>query len=195
MVICEKERVLQRAGVFLVALLGLALLTGCASGGGGLFGSRGKKAVKAIKKNCPSIATLSQAASITIFTPGAAPRIENVRYDAQIVKAALDCKVKGNQVISEFGLSGRISLGPRGTAGKKVLPVFAALTLKDQDVRNKIFRKTDVTIKPGRRNADFIEVIRNFTFTLGAGKKPTDYEVLVGFDLTPTQLRYNQRDH
>ncbi len=184
---------LQRGAGVAVALLVVALLSGCASGGS-LFGSRDKKPAKVVKKNCPSIATLSQASGITVFVPGTKQALENIRYDALIAKAALDCKVKGNQVIAEFGMSGRISLGPKGAAGKKILPLFAALTLKDKDVRNKIFRKTDVTIKPGRRNADFIEVIKDFTFTLGPGKKPTDYEVLVGFDLTNAQLQYNQRN-
>ncbi len=185
---------LQRGAGIAAVLLVFALLSGCASGGGGLFGSRDKKPAKVVKKNCPSIATLSQASGITVFVPGAKQALENIRYDALIAKAALDCKVTGNQVVAEFGMSGRISLGPKGAPGKKILPLFAALTLKDKDVRNKIFRKTDVTVKPGRRNADFIEVIKDFTFTLGPGKKPTDYEVLVGFDLSPAQLQYNQRN-
>ena len=192
MITGKKGRGPHLAGTFCM-LLGALMLTGCASGGP-LFGSKDKKPARVVKKNCPSIATLSQASSLTVFVPGAKQSIENVRYDASIAKAALDCKVKGNQVISEFGRSGRISLGPKGAPGKKNLPVFAALTLKDRDVRNKVFRKTDVTIKPGRRNADFIEVIKDYTFTLDAGKKPTDYEILVGFDLTNAQLKYNQRN-
>jgi len=191
---CDGGRFLHRARTLFIPVLCLALLAGCASGGGGLFGKRNKKPAKVVVKNCPSIAILSQTSSITVFVPGAKPALENIRYDALIAKVAMDCKVKGNQVVAEFGLSGRISLGPKGAPGEKILPVFAALTLKDQNVRNKIYRKTDVTIKRGRRNADFIEVIKNFTFTLGAGKKPTDYEMLVGFDLSRAQLQYNQRN-
>ncbi len=174
----------------LVLVLGFSLLAGCA---GGMFGRGDKKPAKIVAKNCPTIAVLSQASSITVFAPGAKQSIENIRYDARIAKVAVDCKLSGNQVIAEFGLSGRISLGPKGVPGKKSLPIFAALTLKDQKVRDKLVRNSTVTLKPGRRNANFIEVIKDYRFTLDAGKKPTDYEILAGFELSPAQLRYNQR--
>ncbi len=182
---------LKHAARAVALTLGFLLLAGCA---GGMFGRGDKKPAKITAKNCPSIAVLSQASSITVFAPGAKHSIENIRYDARIAKVAVDCKVSGNQVTAEFGLSGRISLGPKGVPGKKSLPVFAALTLKDQKVRDKVVRNSTVTLRPGRRNANFIEVIDDYTFTLDAGKKPTDYEILAGFELSPAQLRYNQRN-
>lgn len=176
----------------LMLVLALAACSGTVSTGK-LFG-RGKAKVKTTSPpNCPIISILADASTLTRFGKSGSTDITNTLYDVQILKVALKCKVKDGVVRAEFGVSGTITLGPSGTPGKTQLPIFAALTLNDQDVIRKITRNSSVTIKGGSRTADFIEIVDRFDFRLAAGKKATDYEILTGFNLSPAQVKYNQR--
>ncbi|PLX44667.1 MAG: hypothetical protein C0605_02235 [Hyphomicrobiales bacterium] len=179
----------------LIAAVLIVALAGCSStiSPGKLFG-RGKAKVKTnAPPNCPSISILADAATLTRFARPGTTDITDTLYDAQILKVAIKCKVEGGVVRTEFGVSGSITLGPSGTPGQTDLPIFAALTLKDQDVLRKITRDSSVTIKAGKRTANFIEIVKRFEFRLAAGKAATDYEILTGFNLTPAQVKYNQR--
>jgi len=49
-----------------------------------------------------------------------------------------------------------------------------------------------VDIPAGRRRAGAREELLE-RIPLGAGKSGSDYEILVGFDLTPDQLAYNRK--
>ncbi len=187
------QRISIRVAKAVLACFLIVALTSCAASvkPGKLFGRSKPKKVK--PTNCPSISILSDAATLTRFAKPGSTDIQNTLYDAQILKVALKCKVKDGVVRAEFGMSGKITLGPSGRPGSAELPVFAALTLKDQDVIRKITRRSSVSIKKGRRTANFIELVKGFDFRLAAGKKATDYEMLTGFNLTPTQIKYNRR--
>ncbi len=180
-------------GVRLAALVLLAPLIGCSMSVGSLFGSGNSKPDLATSANCPRISTLADASSLSVFAPGSRALIENLAYEADITRVLLDCKVKDQVVTADFGLAGRVNLGPRGEAGKKTLPVFAALTLGDQKVITRLSRDSVVTVDPGNRTGKFYEVIEKYSFTMAPDKKPQDYEILVGFRLTPAQLDYNRK--
>lgn len=177
----------------IVAGVLIAALTACSANISTpkLFGR--SKAKKPKPSNCPAISILSDASSLTRFARPGSTDIQNTLYDAQLLKVAIKCKVQDGLVRAEFGMSGKITLGPSGSPGSTDLPVFAALTLKDQDVIRKITRESSVTVKKDSRTANFIELIKGFQFRLAPGKKATDYEILTGFNLTPAQIKYNRR--
>ncbi|HFQ14894.1 MAG TPA: hypothetical protein ENK41_00945 [Rhodobacteraceae bacterium] len=180
-------------GVRLAALVLLAPLIGCSMSVGNLFGSRDEKPDLATSANCPRIATLADASSLSVFAPGRRASVENLAYEADITRVLLDCKVKDQVVTADFGLAGRVNLGPRGEGGKKTLPIFAALTLGDKKIITRLSRDSVVTIDPDNRTGKFYEVIEKYSFTMAPGKKPQEYEILVGFRLTPAQLDYNRK--
>ena len=141
---------------------------------------------------CPSAGTLVDAASITEFAKARSTADSNIRYRAEITRSAFDCSVSGNSVTGTVGIVGEVSLGRRGRAGEITLPLFIAVTLRDAEVVSKRFEVVDVTIPKGQKRASFEKIIPNFDFNIRTGRKTVDYELLIGFNLTPEQVAYNR---
>lgn len=140
---------------------------------------------------CPPAGTLVDAATVTEFA-GSSTSQSNVRYKAEITRSAFDCSVSGNVVEGTVAMVGEVSLGRRGRVGSISLPVFVAVTLRDQEVVSKRFDTIEMNIDAGQRRASFEKMIPDFSFNLAPGKKTSDYEILVGFNLTPEQVAYNR---
>lgn len=140
---------------------------------------------------CPSSGTLVDAATLTEFA-GRSTSTSNVRYNAEITRSAFDCSVSGNAVDGRVAMVGEVSLGRRGRAGEISLPIFVAVTLRDQEVVSKRFDTIELTVGRGQQRVTFEKEISDFRFNLGAGHKTSDYEILVGFNLTPEQVAYNR---
>jgi hypothetical protein len=49
------------------------------------------------------------------------------------------------------------------------------------------------TFEQGQATAEFSQSLDSIALTLGQDKKPTEYGILVGFQLTKAQLEYNRR--
>ena len=141
---------------------------------------------------CPAAGTLIDAATVTEFA-GNSTAQSNVRYRAEITRSAFDCSVSGNAVDGTVALIGEVSLGRRGRAGEISLPIFVAVTLRDKEVVSKRFDTIELTVDRGQTRANFEKVIQDFSFNVGSGRKTADYEILVGFNLTPEQVVYNRK--
>lgn len=141
---------------------------------------------------CPSSGTLVDAATITEFARARSTADSNIRYKAEITRSAFDCSVSGNKVAGTVGIVGEVSLGRRGRAGDITLPLFVAVTIRDAEVVTKRFEVVDVTIPKGEKRANFEKIIPDFDFNIRPGRKTVDYELLVGFNLSPEQVAYNR---
>ncbi|VAW11067.1 hypothetical protein MNBD_ALPHA09-1463 [hydrothermal vent metagenome] len=141
---------------------------------------------------CPSAGTLVDAATITEFAKARSTADSNIRYRAEITRSAYDCSVSGNSVTGTVGIVGEVSLGRRGRAGDITLPLFIAVTIRDAEVVTKRFEVVDVTIPRGQKRASFEKIIPNFDFDIRSGRKTVDYELLIGFNLSPEQVAYNR---
>jgi hypothetical protein len=63
------------------------------------------------------------------------------------------------------------------------------------DADNNILSKTVYHGKPdlaGRATNIYTQSVDNFRVPLGMDKRPYDYEILTGFQLTPDELAYNR---
>ncbi|MFV2092052.1 MAG: hypothetical protein ACC634_03105 [Hyphomicrobiales bacterium] len=141
---------------------------------------------------CPSAGTLVDAATITEFARARSTADSNIRYKAEITRSAFDCSVSGNKVSGTISIVGEVSLGRRGRAGEITLPLFVAVTIRDAEVVTKRFEVVDVTIPKGQKRANFEKIISNFEFNIKTSRKTADYEILVGFNLSPEQVAYNR---
>lgn len=141
---------------------------------------------------CPAAGTLIDAATLSEFA-GTSTASSNLRYKAEITRSAFDCTVSGNVVDGTVALVGEVTLGRRGRAGAVSLPIFVAVTLRDQEVISKRFETVELNVSRGQQRASFEKSIPNFRFNVGSGRKTADYEILVGFNLTPEQVAYNRK--
>ncbi|MHA1524307.1 MAG: hypothetical protein ACTSY1_07840 [Alphaproteobacteria bacterium] len=142
---------------------------------------------------CPTAGTLSDAASVTEFGRGKSRKANNVRYRAEISRSAMTCDISGNKVTGTVALIGEVQLGRKGKSGEMTLPIFVVLTIRNADVIDKRFETVGLTVPQGAKTAGFQHIVQNYTFDIAPGRKSSDYEILVGFNLTPEQIEYNRK--
>lgn len=142
---------------------------------------------------CPRVAILADTASVTQFRPGAGRDLTDVTYEAEITgfKGACEYKDRGETVVVTAALQIVATRGPAGSAEAVSLPFFVAVADRGQSILAKEVFQSRIEFKPGRRRAGVEEEMEQ-KIPL-RGRRGTDYEILVGFQLDPGQLDYNRR--
>jgi hypothetical protein len=175
-------RALGPAAVALL-LVGAAMLAGCSSDR---------------KKVCPRVAVLSEAGSLTRFAPGPGRDILDIDFQAEIGDLITSCEyppAKGNRrVVVEMAPVFVVSRGAANGDRKATFTYFVSVVRNEQILSKQPY---DITTGfPGNRSrviaADDDPLI-TVDIPLAYQAAEYEYEVLVGFQLTPEQLEYNQR--
>lgn len=108
----------------------------------------------------------------------------SLRYQANFVRFARECALRGKDVTMKVGVEGRVILGPAGTPGETALPIRLAVVkegLNPQTVWTK-FYMVPVTLQPGQPFATFTHVEEDMTFPMPPGNQFDQYVIYVGFD-------------
>jgi len=145
---------------------------------------------------CPATGVLSDAASVTKLRPGtpaAMTRPADVVFQAQMSQAKLDCNYDrvANTLVVNVKFAVRASRGPALSGPDPQLPFFVAIIDADNNVLVKNVYNSEPQMS-GRPNATFTETVSNFPVPLAEDRRPSDYEILTGFQLTPDELAYNR---
>lgn len=141
---------------------------------------------------CPPGSPLADAVQLAEFGRAKSQSANNVVYTAQIERAAFDCEVLGDRVTGRLSLTGTVELGRKGKAGDLSLPIFVAVAHNDAEVVSKQFNTVEVTVPRGEKEAQFQKTVQDFSFQLG-GRPTLEFDVLIGFNLTPEQVEYNRK--
>ena len=144
--------------------------------------------------SCPQYAVLYQASTVTRFAPGAAQLPANAVLTAAMSDLELACIFDFEQNQTEIDLRFVIGArrGPAAAAGQtqQTLPYFVAVLGPDQSMISKeLFQRV---VDPGNR--PFVNtniVVSDTVLRLAANTQVGQYQVLVGFQLTPEELAYN----
>lgn len=169
------------AAVFALGIAGFAI-TGC---------SWFKKDVQV----CPKVLILSDTAQMTSFRPGNGRDVTDVQFQGEVNKVDSQCKYdKDTKVID---MTATLTLvAARGAAlrqGEVTLPFFVSVVdRKTEKVLNKRIFQSPVPFPEGHRRSGVSEEIAE-RITVAAGHAITDYEVLVGFQLTEEQVDFNRK--
>jgi hypothetical protein len=146
-------------------------------------------------ERCPPASVLVDTGTMTVFRSGSAPDPANVLYTVQIARAQQDCELPkfGSRVVTaSVAIDFRAARSNGGEAVSHVIPYFVAITSE-----GKILAKRDFTVQftfeAGQQVASFSDSVKSLAVSLGRDKKPTDYGILVGFQLTKDQLEYNRK--
>lgn len=165
-------------------LLGLAVwLAACSSDGDK------KKAA-----NCPYAAVLAPASSLTVFMPGKTddPNAELYRVGISGVKTACVLDADNGTTDSTLELTFKAH---RAIAGKDVgyrVPYFVAVSLGSKVLAKNEFW-VNFSFPSGDTEAEFTDDVGSTHINLQNGKKPYDYEIVAGMQLTHEQLEYNKK--
>jgi hypothetical protein len=165
--------------VLLAALGGLLLLAGC-----------GQQRVVL----CPAAAALADTASETVFRPGAPQDPSGVAYTASIGGVKSDCifDQQQGQTFSSFDIAFRAVRAPSPDAARYNLPYFITLNSAGRVLSKKMYN-VQLEFAPGAAVATADISLGRTTVNLERGLIPTDYQFLVGFQLTQEQLAYNRK--
>lgn len=184
----------------ILAVLGLALLAGCQSGGAGrpsaasvvLSGGAVNQTVAPGSDQanfeaylnqgyCPPVQIRSGTETLAIYEKGHEDDQNYVRYQASLTKLARECHYAGSALLIKVGIAGRLTAGPLGKPGNFVLPLRVAI-IKQED--NHIFytdvTKVPVTIAAPAYASDFSTVVDNISFEVGPQDR--DLIIYVGYD-------------
>jgi hypothetical protein len=145
---------------------------------------------------CPASAVLSDAVVVTKLKPGTPPgqpNPANIAFTAEMSQAKLDCNFnrEKNTLSVDINFAVKASRGPAGMGADPQLDFFVAVV----DADNNIISKTVYHGQPdlrGKQSNVYTQNVDNVPVPLAMDKRPYDYEILTGFQLTPDELAYNR---
>jgi hypothetical protein len=147
---------------------------------------------------CPRVAVLSEAGSLTRFAPGEGRDILDVDFQAQVGDLLARCTFpdkKGvRQVVVQLAPVFVVSRGAANTDRKASFTYFVSVVRTEQILSKQQF---DVAIEfPGNRSRIAVQdddppIVVDIPLPYRDAEY--EYEVLVGLQLTPEELSYNQR--
>src|SRR5262249_31664023 len=144
---------------------------------------------------CPASAVLADAAVVTKLKPGSPVQRDpaNVLFTAEMAQPMLACNYdrEANKLSVDISFGIRASRGAAAAGPDPRLPFFIAIV----DVDNNVVSKKLFQAEPamgGKAQNIFTENVNKFVVPLAMDKRPADYEILTGFQLTPEELAYNR---
>jgi len=126
---------------------------------------------------CPPITIRPGTEALVVFATGDKTN-ENVRYQESITRTARECRYPGGQLTVKIGVAGRVAAGPKGAAGKVVVPVRIAVT-KGETVAYSELQKIEVNLTAPELATDFAKVVN---VNVPSGPNDRDVSIFVGFD-------------
>lgn len=140
---------------------------------------------------CPSVAVLKDAASATQFVSGPGRDLLDVRFEAEFGNLQSACKYDKARLSVTLVLELLALKGPAVDAEVADFPFFVSITDRADQILAKEVFQSRIEFARERRRAGVREEIEQ-TLQLPAGKQGDDFEVLIGFQLSPEQLAYNR---
>ncbi len=141
---------------------------------------------------CPNIVVLADAARFVEFDGD--QDLENVKYSGEITSAEIACRYVGDKPIeAEIDLAMAFGKGPKGENGDMVFSYFVALARRDLEVIAK--EKFPAPIEFTEKNRVVVfedEVDKILIPRAGENTSGVNFEIIVGFNLTPEQAIFNR---
>jgi hypothetical protein len=145
---------------------------------------------------CPVTAVLADAVTVTKLKPGtqtAAPNPANVVFTAEMSQAKLDCSYNrnANRLTVDINFAVKATRGPAATGPDPQVDFFVAVVDIDNNIVSKTVFHGEADLR-GRNSNTYTQKVNDFAVPLAMDKRPSDYEILTGFQLTPDELAYNR---
>ncbi|MGD2132338.1 MAG: hypothetical protein PVI23_06055 [Maricaulaceae bacterium] len=167
-----------------------------------LFGAAGLSACNSLSMSdepnagpCPNAFALHDAARIVEFAdPAAEEDFENVAFTAEVQSVRSLCRYVGdNPIDADVFVEIGFGRGPAAEERSETYNMWVAVTRTDVAVLEKSY--FPITVRFGR-NEDRVyreERIPNVIIPrAGESTSGSNFEILVGFELTPEQLEFNR---
>lgn len=140
---------------------------------------------------CPRAFSLYDAARIVEFA--GEERFSNVAYSGEMGKVTSLCRYVGTEPI-KAGLvfDANFGIGPAAQSRTHTYRYFVAVTRKNIDVINKQYYPITVTFPEGADRVVVTEKVAEITIPrANETTSGENFEIIIGFDLTPNQAAFN----
>ena len=143
---------------------------------------------------CPSASILADTGILTVFRAGAPQDASGEAYTATIDNVVSNCTFsKGAPSgTATFRFTVRATRAPSPDGATFTLPYYFALT-QGERILTKKNATLKITFAPGSASASDDENLPDTTIELEPTHPPTDYQLLVGFQLSDAERAYNQK--
>ena len=173
----------------ILPILALALLAGCSSTKDftGAFDTRQNAGA------CPPVGSVYDAARIIEFNDGSEDIYSNIRYTGEITDVRSFCRYAGgNPLTAELEIDFAFGKGPAGEADQHDYAYWVAVTRRNGKVLAKEYYTVSADFSGGKldgatQRIDRITIPRADETIAG-----TNFEIVVGFDLTEEELAFNR---
>lgn len=141
---------------------------------------------------CPVAAALYDTSRVVEIN--GAERHENVVFTGAVEGVRGYCRYVGsNPITMEVEVDFAFGKGPKATVSNRSYPVYVTVTRRDKSVLAKEKFNIDVTWPAGKDIVRHTETIPGIVIPRANDTvSGSNFEVFVGFDLTPEQLAYNR---
>ena len=143
---------------------------------------------------CPRVAIVADAAEVVEFRPGPGRDLTDVVSRGFMGELAGACEYDGDEgtVTVEVQLPIVGERGPAATGGEAAFTYFVAVTDPASTILAKELFDTSVAFAEGQTRAGTVEELEQ-VIPLANPAQGVNYQILIGFQLTPEQLDFNRR--
>jgi hypothetical protein len=134
--------------------------------------------------DCPAVEIRQGASTFAQSAGDSGSAALSLRYQANFLKFARECALRGGNVTLKVGIEGRVILGPAGASGPITLPVRLAVVKEGLEPRTiwTKFYMVPVTLLPGQPNVLFTHIEEDMSFPMPPAGELDKYVIYVGFD-------------
>ncbi len=121
---------------------------------------------------------------------------ENVGFTGEILNVVSLCRYSGESatpIDMEMGVRLAFGRGPAADGDTKTYTLFVAVTRTDRGVIHREDFPITINFEPGQDRVDVVEEFSSISIPRAAANTSgSNFEVLVGFELTDEQLEFNR---
>ena len=128
---------------------------------------------------------------MTQYRDGPGRDLIDVLFQARVIDVNWRCNYTGKRLGVVATIDIVAQRGPASKGGNANVPFFVAIIDKDQSIVAKQEFQSEIKFGGVRRRAGAREEIEQIIF-LKTNESGTDYEIIVGLQLTEAQLRQNR---
>jgi len=144
---------------------------------------------------CPSAGILADASTLTAFRANAPQDPSGELYKVSVDSVQTDCSLDedAQTATSSLDIQFHANRTPNGVAAQYSAPYFVAVTGPDGRILSHKTYMVAFSFEPNQATANFSDHINEAVIKPDRGKRPPDYQLLAGLQLTREQLDYNRK--
>ena len=143
---------------------------------------------------CPDAAILASTSTLPAFDPAKGADPSNVQYTIVLtnVRTRCDYSKRTNEVDSNLTLTFNATRQPGGGELSYRVPYYVALT-NNGEIKDKQIHWLQFQFPQSASSVTAEDAVNSIEFKVERGKRSYEYHFIVGFQLTKSQLEYNEK--